>query len=70
MKRILVALLKAYKAGISPYMGRSCRYSPTCSEYTIQAIEKFGARRGVIMGAKRVLRCHPFVRGGYDPVKQ
>lgn len=69
MKTVLLVLLRAYKAAISPFLPPSCRFSPTCSEYAREAIEKYGAARGVWMGARRVLRCHPFHPGGYDPVK-
>ena len=68
MKKLLVALLKGYKKLISPYIVRSCRYTPSCSEYAIEAVEEFGAVKGTIMTVKRLSRCHPFSRGGYDPV--
>ncbi|HYY59208.1 MAG TPA: membrane protein insertion efficiency factor YidD [Pyrinomonadaceae bacterium] len=69
MRTILVTLLKFYKAAISPLLPPSCRFSPTCSEYAREAIERHGALRGTWMGARRLLRCHPFHPGGYDPVK-
>jgi putative membrane protein insertion efficiency factor len=66
---ILVKALKFYKAAISPMLPPSCRFVPTCSEYAREAIEKHGAVRGSWMGARRILRCHPFHPGGYDPVE-
>jgi putative membrane protein insertion efficiency factor len=66
---VLVTLLKFYKAAISPLLPPSCRFVPTCSEYAREAIERHGAVRGTWMGARRLLRCHPFHPGGYDPVK-
>ena len=69
MRFILVSLLKFYKATISPWLPPSCRFVPTCSEYACEAIERHGALRGSMMGLRRLLRCHPFHSGGYDPVK-
>lgn len=68
MRKILIALVRFYQTGISPFLLPSCRYYPTCSSYMIQAIQKHGAIKGLIMGIGRILRCHPFVKGGYDPV--
>ncbi|WP_162100806.1 membrane protein insertion efficiency factor YidD [Latilactobacillus sakei] len=68
MQKILIALVRFYQIGISPFLPPSCRYYPTCSSYMIQAIQKHGAIKGLIMGIGRILRCHPFVKGGYDPV--
>lgn len=68
MKRFLVALLRAYQYAISPFLGRNCRYVPSCSEYAVEAVQKYGAVRGGWMGLKRVCRCHPWCPGGYDPV--
>ncbi|MFL2125988.1 membrane protein insertion efficiency factor YidD [Latilactobacillus curvatus] len=68
MRKILIGLVCFYQKGISPLLPPSCRYYPTCSSYMIQAIQKHGAILGLIMGIGRILRCHPFVRGGYDPV--
>jgi putative membrane protein insertion efficiency factor len=67
--RIGVALIKGYRRFISPMLPPSCRFTPSCSLYTLQAIEKHGLLRGSLMGARRVLRCHPFSEGGFDPVK-
>lgn len=58
-----------YKRFISPMMRSNCIYIPTCSQYAIDAIEKYGAIKGSFMAIKRILRCHPFHKGGYDPVK-
>jgi putative membrane protein insertion efficiency factor len=69
MKWIAVALLRAYKVVISPILPPSCRFMPTCSEYASEAIARHGVFRGLILGGKRLLRCHPFSAGGYDPVK-
>ncbi|MCA1848605.1 MAG: membrane protein insertion efficiency factor YidD [Actinobacteria bacterium] len=68
-KKVGVALIKVYRRVVSPMLPRSCRFTPSCSLYTLQAIEKYGLLRGGFMGARRLLRCHPFSEGGYDPVK-
>ena len=68
MKTFAISLLRAYKWVISPWLLPACRYVPTCSEYAEEAIERFGVLRGGWMAALRLLRCHPFVKGGYDPV--
>ena len=70
MKRVLLALIKGYSYLISPFLGNNCRYHPTCSAYTQEAIETHGALRGLWLGIKRILRCHPFHEGGYDPVPE
>jgi len=67
-KLIMLQLLRAYKWAISPMSLPACRYVPSCSEYAIEAVERYGALRGGSMGLRRLLRCHPFVHGGYDPV--
>jgi uncharacterized protein len=68
MTRIVTWLLKTYKAVISPLLPASCRYVPSCSEYAAEAIARHGVLRGGALGLWRLLRCHPFSRGGYDPV--
>ena len=71
MKKISILLIKIYKKLFSPVlseMGIHCKYYPTCSEYTMQAIEKYGFFKGCFLGIKRILKCHPFHPGGYDPV--
>jgi putative membrane protein insertion efficiency factor len=68
VKRLLLAGLRFYKAQISPALPPACRYTPTCSEYAIEAVERYGAVRGTAMAIRRVLACNPFTRGGYDPV--
>jgi putative membrane protein insertion efficiency factor len=71
MKKILIFLIKKYQKHISPiftYYGIKCKYFPTCSEYTKLAIEKYGALKGGLLAAWRILRCNPFSSGGYDPV--
>jgi putative membrane protein insertion efficiency factor len=72
MKKILIRIIYFYKKHISSWLsdkGIHCKYEPSCSEYTLQAIEKYGAIKGVFLGIKRVLRCNPFSKGGYDPLK-
>lgn len=69
MKRLLMALIRFYRKFISPLFPPVCRFYPTCSQYALEAIEKKGAFLGSIMAIKRILRCHPFSKGGYDPVK-
>ena len=70
MKKIAQFFIKLYKIFLSPIFGRSCRYTPTCSAYTYLAIEKYGAFIGSFIGLWRILRCNPFSKGGYDPVKE
>lgn len=67
-KNLLLWLLRGYKSVFSPMLLPSCRYVPTCSDYAAEAIDKFGAVRGTGLAVWRLLRCHPFVRGGFDPV--
>lgn len=68
MRRLLMALIRGYQLAISPWLGRNCRFHPTCSQYTLEAIERHGALNGLWLGLRRVLRCHPFHPGGHDPV--
>jgi uncharacterized protein len=67
-KSVVLQLLRAYKWAISPMFPPACRYVPTCSDYAIEAIDRYGVLCGGFMAFARLLRCHPFVRGGYDPV--
>ncbi len=69
MKHLLVFFVKMYQAMLSPFFPNSCRYTPTCSDYMIQAIHKHGAVKGGWMGLKRIARCHPWGGSGWDPVK-
>lgn len=68
MKRVLLKGVKGYQKYISPLTPPSCRYEPTCSNYAIEALEKHGAIKGSLMAAGRICRCHPFIKGGVDPV--
>ncbi|HEY2972582.1 MAG TPA: membrane protein insertion efficiency factor YidD [Pyrinomonadaceae bacterium] len=69
MKSLLIASLRFYKLVISPFLPPSCRFFPTCSQYATEAISRYGAVRGSALALRRLLRCHPFNPGGYDPVK-
>jgi putative membrane protein insertion efficiency factor len=72
MTLFLIFTLKLYKKTVSPFLealfGKACRFTPSCSQYTIEALEKYGAGRGLLLGIKRVLRCHPWGGSGYDPI--
>jgi len=68
MQRILIGILRAYKQWVSPWLPSACRFQPTCSVYAREAIEVHGARRGMWLAMKRLVRCHPFHPGGFDPV--
>ncbi len=70
MKKILLVLIKFYKSAVSPHMQKHCKYFPTCSEYGLEAIERFGALKGTALTIWRILRCNPFSKGGYDPVPE
>lgn len=72
MKKVFIFLINFYKKNISPFLhhlGIECKYYPTCSEYTRQAISKYGVFKGGFLGIKRILKCNPFSKGGYDPLK-
>ena len=69
MKQVLIFFVRIYRKYISPLNGRpTCRYFPTCSQYAIEALEKYGAVKGSYLALRRILRCHPFHKGGYDPL--
>lgn len=68
LKTIVLAIIHFYQRFISPLFPPSCRYTPTCSQYTVQAVQRFGGVKGSLMGIARILRCNPFVPGGEDPV--
>jgi putative membrane protein insertion efficiency factor len=68
MKRALIGMIRFYQRAVSPLFPSRCRYIPTCSEYALEAVEKYGALKGGWLALKRLLRCHPFHKGGYDPV--
>ncbi|MGB3977229.1 MAG: membrane protein insertion efficiency factor YidD [bacterium] len=70
MKWIVINLLKGYKRFVSPLLPKACRFYPTCSEYTLIAIERHGLIKGIILGIKRISKCHPWNPGGFDPVPQ
>jgi len=68
MRNIPILLIRGYRYFISPFLGRQCRFEPSCSVYAQQAIQQFGAIRGTWLATQRILRCHPLHPGGYDPV--
>ena len=68
MKRILIALVKLYRLTLSPWIGNACRFTPTCSAYSLEALERHGAAAGAYLTAARIARCHPWCAGGHDPV--
>ena len=68
MQRALAALVRAYRFFLSPWLGSSCRFTPTCSVYALQALEAHGAAAGAYLAAARIARCHPWCDGGHDPV--
>jgi putative membrane protein insertion efficiency factor len=69
VRKIVIGTLRLYKRFISPILPSACRFHPTCSEYMLEAVEKYGVARGVGKGCRRLLRCHPFHAGGFDPVR-
>lgn len=69
MRRVVLAALRAYKRQVSPLLPPACRYTPTCSEYAVEAVERHGVLKGLALAVRRVLSCNPFSRGGYDPVR-
>ena len=68
MQRLTISLLKVYKRFVSPMLPSACRFHPTCSEYMMEAVARYGTLRGTAMGIARLARCHPFHSGGHDPV--
>lgn len=70
MRRLALGIITGYQRGISPFLPGTCRYHPTCSEYTRQAVSRYGALHGAWLGLLRLLRCHPFHEGGYDPLPE
>ena len=68
MQRLLLALIRAYRLVLSPWWGNHCRFTPTCSQYAAEAVERHGARDGTWLAMRRVGRCHPWCHGGFDPV--
>jgi len=69
MQQTVIAILRGYKRFLSPLLPSACRFEPTCSEYMLEAVQRHGAWRGIGLGVKRLLRCHPFCEGGFDPVR-
>ena len=68
LKKILIAPIRFYRYFLSPWLGNSCRFTPTCSMYMIQAIEEHGSAKGLYLGTRRICRCNPWCKGGHDPV--
>ncbi|GBD04478.1 Putative membrane protein insertion efficiency factor [bacterium HR20] len=68
MRTLLVIIIRAYQRWISPLLGAQCRFYPTCSQYAIEAIERYGAVKGALLAVRRIARCHPWHPGGFDPV--
>ncbi|MFZ2198731.1 MAG: membrane protein insertion efficiency factor YidD [Thermodesulfovibrionales bacterium] len=69
MKTLLISIIKTYKYAFSPLLPSGCRFIPTCSEYSMEAINRYGALKGTFLSVRRILRCHPFHPGGFDPVR-
>lgn len=70
MKKIILCMIRFYQKYISIFLGKNCRFIPTCSAYTYEAIERFGVIKGMCLGIKRIVKCHPFNPGGFDPVPE
>ncbi len=70
MRQLVLAVIRCYRYAVSPFLGQRCRFYPTCSEYALTSVERFGVLRGTWMAVKRVGRCHPFHAGGFDPVPE
>ena len=70
LNKLIIALIRFYQLCISPMLGPHCRFTPTCSQYALEAIKTHGAFKGIILTAKRIAKCHPFHHGGHDPVPQ
>lgn len=70
MKKIILLLIRFYQKYISIFLGKNCRFIPTCSAYTYEAVERFGVIKGVYLGIRRILKCHPWHPGGFDPVPE
>ena len=68
MSYIFIKIIKLYQVTLSPLLGSNCRYQPTCSNYTIESIQKWGIFQGLLLSFKRIMKCHPLVSSGYDPV--
>ncbi|HEU4854867.1 MAG TPA: membrane protein insertion efficiency factor YidD [Nitrosospira sp.] len=68
MSRIIIAFIRLYQYCLSPFLGPSCRFSPSCSHYACEALARHGAARGLVLSVWRIMRCNPWSRGGYDPV--
>jgi hypothetical protein len=68
IRKFVIGLIKVYRLVLSPFLGQHCRFHPTCSEYTSQAVAEHGVLRGLFLGLRRILRCNPFFPGGHDPV--
>ncbi|PKL52474.1 MAG: membrane protein insertion efficiency factor YidD [Nitrospira bacterium HGW-Nitrospira-1] len=69
MKTLFITIIKIYKYALSPFLPNNCRFVPTCSEYSMEAISRYGALKGTFLSVRRILRCHPFHPGGFDPVR-
>ena len=68
MKNMILLMIRCYRLAVSPMLGQRCRFFPSCSEYTSEAIEKYGVFKGIRLGVARIFRCHPWNPGGFDPV--